>query len=328
MLDKQITSSNKTSIAAVDLGTNNCRMLIAHTDGKKFAVIDSFSRITRLGEGLTASKKLSSEAMERTIEALKVCASKMKKHRVKLSRNVTTEACRRAKNCREFVENVKKETGIFLEIISPEEEARLALSGCHSLIDPDSRYIIVFDIGGGSTEVIFVSLESLGKPEIIDLISMPFGVVTVSEDCGGGDLTDRSYNEILGKVKSLLLDFDYKNQISKKISLNQVQMIGVSGTVTTLGGLNLNLIKYDRNVVDGSELLFDDIKRHTLNLRKMDLASRASLPCIGWQRADLLLGGCAILEGICDLWPVGSLKIADRGLREGILNGILENINS
>ena len=328
MLDNQITQSNKTAIAAVDLGTNNCRMLIARADSNNFSVIDSFSRITRLGEGLTVSRILSSEAMERTIDALKICASKMKRHRVKLSRNVTTEACRRAENCNEFVEKVKEETGIFLEIISPQEEAKLALSGCSTLIDPNLKYTIVFDIGGGSTEVIFVSSDGQGRFRINDFISMPFGVVTVSEDSGGGDLTNKSYQEILGKVKSTLLEFDQKNDISKRISSKQIQMIGVSGTVTTLGGLNLNLAKYDRKLVDGYKLVFNDIKRHTLNLRKMDLAKRASLPCIGWQRADLLLGGCAILEGICELWPVGYLRIADRGLREGILNGLLENINS
>ena len=328
MLDNHIAPSNKTAIAAVDLGTNNCRMLIASADSNNFSVIDSFSRITRLGEGLTVSRRLSSEAMERTIDALKICASKMKRHRVKLSRNVTTEACRRAENCNEFVEKVKKETGIFLEIISPHEEAKLALSGCSTLIDPNLKYTIVFDIGGGSTEVIFVSSEGQGRFRINDFISMPFGVVTVSEDCGGGDLSNKSYQEILGKVKSTLLEFDQKNDISKRISSKQIQMIGVSGTVTTLGGLNLNLAKYDRKLVDGYKLVFNDIKRHTLNLRKMDLAKRASLPCIGWQRADLLLGGCAILEGICELWPVGYLRIADRGLREGILNGLLEKINS
>ena len=327
MPDNQLISSKKKAIAAVDLGTNNCRMLIALADNKNFSVVDSFSRITRLGEGVAGTKKLSSAAIERTIDALRVCAVKMKKHNVVLARNVTTEACRRAENCSYFINRVRKETGIDLEIISPEEEAKLALSGCKSLINPKIKYTIVFDIGGGSTEVIFVSTDKLGKPFIQDFISMPLGVITVSEDCGGGELLDRSYNEILEKVKFLLSDFNKRNCIASKLSQNQTQMIGVSGTVTTLGGLKLNLIKYDRKAVDGTTLLFDDIRSQSLELRQMDLATRASKPCIGWQRADLLLGGCAILEGICSMWPVGALKIADRGLREGILKGLVENIN-
>ena len=311
-----------TVLAAVDLGTNNCRMLVAHPNEQDFDVVDSFSRITRLGEGLSGSGALSEAAMARTIEALKCCVRKMEKCGVTASRHVATEACRRASNCDEFLNRVRTETNLELEIITADEEAGLALKGCSSLIDPDVPYAVIFDIGGGSTEVLFVRNEKTGM-DVIGCISMPLGVVTVAEDCGGGDLCERTYEEVAVRVARLLEPFDEKHCIAERIAAGETQMIGTSGTVTTLGGIHLGLPRYDRTAVDGIMMQFETLIGHSRDLCRMSLQQRAAEPCIGWQRADLVLGGCAILEAICRLWPVGQLRVADRGLREGMLMDLL-----
>lgn len=313
-------------LAAVDLGTNNCRMLVAHPDQSDFEVVDSFSRITRLGEGLSASGRLSEAAMNRTIDALKCCADKMDKCGVTLSRHVATEACRRADNCDAFVDRVHDETGIALEIISADEEAGLALKGCSSLVNPDIPFAVIFDIGGGSTEVLFVEVGDSKNMEILGCISMPLGVVTVAEDCGGGDLCERTYEEVAVRVERLLAPFENEHDIAARVAAGQAQMIGTSGTVTTLGGIHLGLPRYDRTAVDGITLDFETLSGHSRSLCEMSLQQRAAEPCIGWQRADLVLGGCAILEAICRLWPVGQLRVADRGLREGMLMDMLRRV--
>lgn len=310
----------------MDLGTNNCRMLVAHPDQQDFAVVDSFSRITRLGEGLSASGRLSDAAMDRTIDALKCCAEKMDRCGVTLSRHVATEACRRAENCDSFVDRVQDETGIALEIITADEEAGLALKGCSSLVNPDVPYAVIFDIGGGSTEVLFVDVGDGKGMEILGCISMPLGVVTVAEDCGGGDLCERTYEEVAVRVERLLKPFEETHDIAARVAAGNAQMIGTSGTVTTLGGLHLGLQRYDRTAVDGITLDFDTLTGHSRSLCRMSLQERAAEPCIGWQRADLVLGGCAILEAICRLWPVGQLRVADRGLREGMLMDMLRRV--
>ena len=318
-------------LAAVDLGTNNCRMLVAHPldDGEDdFEVVDSFSRITRLGEGLSASGRLSDAAMTRTIAALKCCAEKMDRRGVTTSRHVATEACRRADNCDAFIDRVHDETGIALEIISSDEEAGLALKGCASLLDHDVPYAIIFDIGGGSTEVLFVKTDDPENMEILGCISMPLGVVTVAEDCGGGDLCERTYAEVAVRVQRLLDPFEQCHGIAERIAAGEAQMIGTSGTVTTLGGIHLELPRYNRNAVDGITMDFETLVGHSRALCKMSLQERAAEPCIGWQRADLVLGGCAILEAICHLWPVGQLRVADRGLREGMLMDMLDSAKS
>jgi exopolyphosphatase/guanosine-5'-triphosphate,3'-diphosphate pyrophosphatase len=314
--------------AALDLGTNNCRMLIAKPTGGDFYVLDSFSRVTRLGEGLSRTGRLSSEAMGRTIEALKRCAEKMEKRNVAVSRHVATEACRRAANCDEFLERVKREAGLDLEIISANEEATLALKGCAALLHHGVPHALLFDIGGGSTEVLYVKVQADGSLAVVDCISLPMGVVTVAEDCGGGDLCERTYREVAGHATRLLEPFEDKHDLRGLIDQGHIQMIGTSGTVTTLGGLSLGLPRYDRTAVDGITLDFETLQNKSRSLCKMSLHQRAAEPCIGWQRADLVLAGCAILEAICAMWPVGKLRVADRGLREGLLMDMIHPARS
>ena len=149
---------------AVDLGTNNCRLLIARAVDGGFTVVDAFSRIVRLGEGVSQTGALSAVAMDRTIEALKVCAGKMQRRGVSLMRSVATEACRRAINGLEFLERSRAETGVDLEIISTAEEAKLAFSGCMPLLDRARPYAIVFDIGGGTASGRPVKAIQVGGP--------------------------------------------------------------------------------------------------------------------------------------------------------------------
>ena len=306
--------------AALDLGTNNCRMLIARRTRQGFRVVDSFSRITRLGEDVAQSGRLSEDAMERTLKALLVCAKKIQNRNVTFVRSVATEACRRADNALDFLNRVQCETGLNLEAINPEEEASLALTGCASLLNLTKPKALVFDIGGGSTEVMWIELDRLGDPQVVDIISLPIGVVTVSEEYARAqEVSHDSYRAIQDHVIQELQAFDRRNAISTDVANGSVQMLGTSGTVTTLGAIHLKLPRYLRSKVDGMNLPFDEIHRVSHRLAQMNCDERAAHPCIGASRADLVIAGCAILEGLCQLWPVGELTIADRGIREGIL---------
>ena len=314
--------------AALDLGTNNCRLLVARPapsgHGGGFRVVDAFSRIVRLGEGLEATGELSEAAMARTLDALKVCAAKIAHRRVRAGRSVATEACRRAANCGEFLERVRDEVGIELEIISTAEEARLVVSGCAPLLQPRLPYAVVFDIGGGSTEIVWLRHDRgrngrPPRPEILGSISLPFGVVTFTERFGGAEVTPVIYRAMVDEAEAALAPFEQQHRIRRHIVGRRVQMIGSSGTVTTLAGIHLALPRYIRALVDGSTLTFAQIDKVSRHLAGLDLAGRAASPCVGRERADLVLSGCAILDAICATWPVGQLRVADRGVREGIL---------
>lgn len=313
-------------LAALDLGTNNCRLLIARPARAGFRVIDAFSRIVRLGQGLSSSGQLSEDAMRRTVNALRVCAAKMERRGVTLARTVATEACRRATNCDDFLTRVADETGIDIEIISNEEEAELALAGCRPLFDPDVPNAIVFDIGGGSTELAWMRGHAPGERRSVEVMSMPVGVVTLAERYGGDRFDAETYRAMIGEVTRLLLDFEARHDISGHILAGTVQMVGTSGTVTTLAGVRLKLPRYVRDRVDGTFLEFDEVETLARDLAAMGFEDRAAHPCIGQERADLVVAGCAILEAICARWPVGRLRVADRGVREGILFGLLDRL--
>jgi exopolyphosphatase/guanosine-5'-triphosphate,3'-diphosphate pyrophosphatase len=311
--------------AALDLGTNNCRLLVARANGSGFRVIDAFSRIVRLGEGVNASGVLSEAAMRRTLDALKICAGKIVYRGVTRARYVATEACRRAGNCESFLDRVREVTGIAIETISTAEEARLAVNGCAPLLDPTFPYAIVFDIGGGSTELVWLRLQSASsrEPEILGVVSLPFGVVTFTERYGGDAISAAAYEAMIDEAQAAMVSFARQHGIAEMVASGGVQMLGSSGTVTTLAGISLGLPRYNRNLVDGSMLLFDEIRAVSAGLAAADFAARAAHPCIGSERADLVVAGCAILEAICRLWRVGRLRVADRGLREGILFDLL-----
>ena len=304
--------------AALDLGTNNCRLLVARPANGGFRIIDAFSRIVRLGEGLEENGRLSQQAMERTVDALKVCASKIRNRRVGRARYVATAACRQASNRGEFLDRVESETGIAIETISSHEEARLTAAGCLPLIDAGAGNALVFDIGGGSTELMWLARRESGV-EMVDCESLPFGVVSLTERHGQGPFEAEHYDAIVTELGKHLAPFCERHGIAGRVAEGAVQMLGSSGTVTTLTGLSLDLVRYDRSRVDGMQLEFAAVREIAGRLRAMTAAERAMQPCIGHDRADMMVAGCAILESICRRWPVGALRVADRGVREGIL---------
>lgn len=309
-------------LAALDLGTNNCRLLVARPerDGG-FRVIDAFSRIVRLGEGLSQSGHLAEDAIDRTLDALRVCSAKMRRRRVTRFRCVATEACRRAGNGRSFLDRVERETGLALEVISTREEADLALAGCGPLLQPAVPGALVFDIGGGSTELAWAREGARGRA--VDVTSMPIGVVTLAEHHGGDRYGDGAYEAMIGEVLDALAPFETAHTIAEQVEAGRVQMVGTSGTVTTLAGVQLDLPRYVRDKVDGVFLDVTDTMAIGRRLAAESFAERAAHPCIGRERADLVVAGCAILEAICRTWPVPRLRVADRGVREGILFGLL-----
>ena len=310
--------------AALDLGTNNCRLLIARPARQGFYVIDAFSRIVRLGEGLMQTGALTEQAQERAIDALRICADKLRRRDVWMARNVATEACRRASNGQDFVARVYEETGIALDVISPKEEARLAVLGCQTLIEPGYAQALVFDIGGGSTELILVGLSG-GHAEMLAWTSVPWGVVSLSEtqpaDIADPQARALAYAEMVARVQAEIAPF--ASQIAQEINPARVQLLGTSGTVTTLASLYMDLPNYDRRIVDGCWVPSQAMRDISQRLSAMRVAERAALPCIGQERADLVIAGCAILEAILDYWPMERLRVADRGIREGILRTLM-----
>ncbi len=303
---------------ALDLGTNNCRLLIARPDGTGFRVVASFSRIVRLGEGVSRSGALMESAMARTIDALSVCAAKLSDLGVVRTRNIATEACRSAANCDAFLDRIKTETGLQFEAIPCEEEARLALLGCQSLLRSEAPYAVVFDIGGGSTELTWAHRRDGERFEILDVMSMPVGVVNLAER-RGCEIDAAAYAEMVDEIAARIPPFCAKNDIRAHVERGEVQMVGTSGTVTTLGAVYLRLPQYSRQRVDGLVIDFQSLDEASRYVAGLDFGGRAAIPCIGSERAELVVPGCAILDAICRSWPVGKLTVADRGLREGIL---------
>ena len=307
---------------AVDLGTNNCRLLIARPTEDGFTIIDAFSRIVRLGEGLGASGKLSAEAMDRSVSALAVCADKLRRRHVSIARSVATEACRRAVNGREFIERVRNETGIALEIIAPQEEARLAVLGCHKLLEPGDGPALIFDIGGGSTELVLVE-PGEESPRIVAWWSAPWGVVSLTESEGRAAIDGKDRMAAYARMKARATDSF--SRFAELLPSDQpgIRLLGTSGTVTTLASVHLALPSYDRRAVDGLHVPIGDMRRISTMIAELDFGGRSNLPCIGAERADLVVAGCAILEAIIDIWPAEKLGVADRGIREGILRALM-----
>jgi exopolyphosphatase/guanosine-5'-triphosphate,3'-diphosphate pyrophosphatase len=309
--------------AALDLGTNNCRLLVASPQASGgLRVCDSFSRVVRLGEGVSNTGLLSEDAMERTLIALKACQKKLERHDLAGYRFVATEACRRAENGRDFLATVRSETGMEIDIITTEDEATLALAGCSSLLTDRAKKAVVFDIGGGSTELMWVDVEN-GKI-ITDWLSVGFGVMNLSDKFGGTNLADIAFYDMVEALTLRLKQFDESNQITSAIKDGSVQLLSTSGTVTTLAAIHLGLPRYERSRIDGITLSVADIRSVVQKLLAMRPSERFNHPCIGADRADFILSGCAIFEAISSLWQAQDITIADRGVREGIILSLME----
>lgn len=322
------TRASRGVFGALDLGTNNCRLLIArrsHGDDGEFQVIDAFSRIVRLGEGLMQTGRLSDAAMDRTVAALSACADKLARRGVTQVRSVATEACRQAGNGAEFVRRVYAETGLALDVITPAEEARLAVLGCQTLIDRKARRTLVFDIGGGSTEVVLLEKVNGGRNRMPGLrmkewVSVPWGVVSLGEtepaDAGCPNARLDAYRRMKARVAEHLAP------LAGRLS-GEVQLLGASGTVTTLASLNMGLAHYDRRRVDGSFASASELVALSHDLAVKSPRERAAIPGVGADRADLVVAGAAILEALIDLGSTSHVRVADRGIREGILRGMI-----
>lgn len=335
--------------AAVDLGTNSCRMLIAQPRGSQFSVVDSFSKTVQLGVGLEASGRLSRASMGRTMQALRICQKKIEQHGVKRMRLVATEACRRAKNAREFMKQVRRETGLQVEIIAAEEEARLAVISCAPLVSAKTEQLLVVDIGGGSTELVWVDLSGVapddrarsimrlhrgfsGQPEggarVVDWISVPLGVATLKDQFQ--DVEDDG-------ARFALMSWFFEENLSSFSPYNAAQpregfqIIGTSGTVTTVAASYLGLRRYDRTKVDGLQMTSDQIDLVIRDYLSLGPEGRRTDPRIGRDRHTLIMSGAAILQALMRIWPTDRLSVADRGLREGLLyaqmsaDGVLED---
>jgi exopolyphosphatase / guanosine-5'-triphosphate,3'-diphosphate pyrophosphatase len=315
--------------AALDLGTNNCRLLVAQPAAGSFRVIDSFSRIVRLGEGLAATGELSPAAMDRALGALEHCARKLSAKPLTGARFVATQACRAARNGPDFLERVHRETGIAFETIAPGEEARLAVAGCADLIAPDAKGALVVDIGGGSTELSFATRSGRGGQggasgaRVHAWISLPIGVVTLADrfpETGDGAAW---YAAMKDEAASLVAGFRREGALSRLFAEGQAHIIGTSGAVTSLAGVHLGLARYNRALVDGIWLGTDETLAAIAHLRGRSARERALEPCIGPDRADLVLAGAAILEAVMEAWPGERLRVADRGLREGLILSLM-----
>jgi len=335
--------------AALDLGTNSCRMLIAQPKGSQFLVVDSFSKTVQLGAGLEASGRLSRASMGRTVQALRICQKKIEKHNVRRMRLVATEACRRARNARDFIRQVRRETGLQLEIIAPEEEARLAVISCAPLVSPKTEQLLVVDIGGGSTELVWIDLSGVDPEDrprsimqlhrgfyeqgeklarVVDWISVPLGVATLKDQFS--DVEDDA-------ARFALMSWFFEEQLANFSPYNAqqaregFQIVGTSGTVTTVAASFLGLRRYDRTKVDGLVMTSDQIDTVIRDYLALGPEGRRTDPRIGRDRHALIMSGAAILQAMMRIWPTDRLSVADRGLREGLLyaqmsaDGVLED---
>jgi exopolyphosphatase/guanosine-5'-triphosphate,3'-diphosphate pyrophosphatase len=307
-----------TAYAALDLGTNNCRLLIARPTDGSFRIVDSFSRIIRLGEGISQTGRISEAAIDRALSALRVCRDKIVTKRAARTRLIATEACRAATNRDDFRERVDRELGIRLEVIDRETEAMLAVTGCLPLLDPHAKGAILFDIGGGSSELVRLDFDPAhpqAAPNITGWVSLPVGVVSLAERRGGVHVTAESYAAMIDEVAAMLAPFAKLHGGN----LDGLHLLGTSGTVTTVAGIYLNLPRYDRRQVDGIWMDDTDVTATVQRLLAMSYQERVDNACIGSERGDLVLAGCAILDAIRAAFPLPRLRIADRGLREGML---------
>ena len=314
--------------AALDLGTNNCRLLIAQRTPRGFKVVDAYSRIVRLGEGLGQSGRLSDAAMERAIAALRICADKIRRRAPVKLRAIATQACRTAANGAEFLARVQARTGLSLDVITPREEARLSVAGCSNLIDPGAQGALVLDVGGGSTEIAWLDLRGRRDrgqvPPIAAWLSIPIGVVSLAEQFPeAGRVREAWYREMVDAVKAPIAAFTSPERLRGLFQTGRTHLIGTSGAITSLAGLHLGLARYERSKVDGLWMTRAECEAVRARLSQLTHAERAAQPCIGPDRADLVLAGAAILEAVQESWPCERVRVADRGLREGMLLSLM-----
>ncbi len=310
----------QSNYAAIDLGTNSCRLVVAVPTTTSFRVVETFSKVVRLGEGIIQNNELSGKAMRRTIQALKICRGIIDEYMpIAASRFVATAACRRAKNVAGFVEMAKREAGIDLEVISSKEEARLSVVGCLPLLNRTIKRVLVFDIGGGSTQISLARVTDNGKTFIEGFVSLPYGVVTISEAFAEHEMSNLEYSTVVERTQAILAEFEERHHIREAVANQEIQVIGTSGTVTVIGAVHLKLPRYNRSAVDGIAISAPDVDATINKIKTMGTEGRCKHPCIGQSKSDLTIAGCAIIEALTTFWPISEITVADRGIREGIL---------
>ena len=309
---------------SIDLGTNTCRLLIAKLipteDGRVFSPVESLSRVVRFGENLdsgqTGTRRLSPQAVDRALMALEECKKLLQRYNVRHMRCVATAACRYAENTEEFVQEALNKTGIRVEVISPQEESELAVAGCAELFDEQFSHAIVFDIGGGSTEFVWTEILPDQGFRIVDSISFPYGFATSKEDLRDAD----KCLKITQSVSSAVNDFAVEYKIRELFHAGKVQMIGASGTITTLAAIAMDLDRYDKKSVHEVPLCRETLKYVFRYLSNTKYKERVEHPCIGQQRAESIMGGVALFKAIDEVLNIDPIIAADRGVREGILH--------
>lgn len=312
--------------AALDLGTNNCRLLMAarNADGS-LKVVDGFSRIVRLGEGLAHTGRLSEGAMSRAYQALAACAQRIEAREPIAVGCVATQACRAAANGQTFLNRVEKDLGLKFDVISAEDEARLSVLGCASLLEASAEHAMIVDIGGGSTEISWISpsavLSGGLSPPIISWGTCPIGVVTLAEDDAEPESGNKQewYEALVSRLADTIAEVGAAQHLQSAFADGRGHLIGTSGTVTSLAGVFLGLERYNRARVDGMWFDVADCRATIAKLLAQTREQRAANACIGKDRADLVVIGGAILDAVLRVWPVDRVRVADRGLREGVL---------
>ncbi|MFN7710102.1 MAG: Ppx/GppA family phosphatase [Holosporales bacterium] len=312
--------------ASIDLGSNTCRLMVVRYENGEITPVDAFARVIRLGEGLVNTGRLKEDAMVRAIDAVRVCIKRAKAYPNVLLQAVATEACRAASNGAWFLERLEHETGLKVELISREDEARYSLLGCHSLLNAvEARRALVFDIGGASTEVIYANRDANKAIAMVDWTSIPYGVVTLSESRNLNCATQ--YRDAVHQVEEALSLFNERHRLDEAISSGEVQLVATSGTVSTLVAIHLGLRRYDREAIDGAVITTQSLENVIKQVQMMSPEERAFHPCIGGDRTDLVLAGCAILEGLITVWPAEYLKVGDRGVRDGVIAAMIAQAN-
>ena len=314
------------TFAALDLGTNNCRLLMAqrNADGS-LKVVDGFSRIVRLGEGLAHTGRLSEGAMGRAYQALAACAQRIEAREPIAVGCVATQACRAASNGQMFLNRIEKDLGLKFDVISAEDEARLSVLGCASLFEREAEHAMIVDIGGGSTEISWIApsavLDAGLNPPIISWGTCPIGVVTLAEDDvePEGDARYGWYEALVTRIAETIAEVGQAQHLRDSFAQGRGHIIGTSGTVTSLAGVFLELPRYNRQRVDGMWFDVRDCRATIAKLLAQTREQRAENACIGKDRADLVVIGGAILDAVLRVWPADRIRVADRGLREGVL---------
>lgn len=295
--------------AAIDLGTNTARLLIGDVDEAGVIAPLLVKRcITRLGGGFTRERGISPDACARTVAALKDFADEIGRFRVTRVRAVATSAVRDAVNGREFCARILRETGICLEVIDGRREGLLTLRGVLAGLDATSDNLLVFDVGGGSTEYTL----SKGVNPLFST-SLPLGVVRLTEGKGSPEAMQEKVIRELGLLRA---ELDTGNLLQL---LDHATLVGTAGTATTLAAISLGMTDYDYRRVNNYTLSLQEIRGIFSRLLPMTPAERLTVPGLEEGREDLIIAGILITMATMETFGLSRLKVSDFGLLEGVL---------